>query len=130
MNKSGNNKIPMNNKESVICEFEIDFNKSFCWRSNLSNNNLPMSGLETAMEIEARSETGVENYIPVWSEIGSGFGEPGGKAPPRIPGVPELIPVSLIRSMPRRPRSFCYTPLDGMLVHRRVTPLVSTRSCK
>ena len=27
----------MNKKESVICEFEMDFKKSFCWRSNLSN---------------------------------------------------------------------------------------------
>ena len=27
---------------------------------------------------------GVENYI-VWSEMGSGFGEPGGTPPPRIP---------------------------------------------
>ena len=27
----------MNKKESVICEFEIGFKKSFCWRSNLSN---------------------------------------------------------------------------------------------
>ena len=26
----------------------------------------------------------MENYI-VWSEIGSGFGEPGGTPPPRIP---------------------------------------------
>jgi len=31
-------------------------------------------------------KTGVENDISVWSEIGSGFGEPGGTAPPRIPG--------------------------------------------
>ena len=30
-------------------------------------------------------KTGVENVI-FWSEIGSGFGEPGGKPPPRIPG--------------------------------------------
>ena len=29
-------------------------------------------------------KTGVENDI-FWSEIGSGFGEPGGTSPPRIP---------------------------------------------
>ena len=29
-------------------------------------------------------KAGVENYI-FWSEIGSGFGEPGGTPPPRIP---------------------------------------------
>ena len=27
----------MNKKESVICEFEIGFKKSFCWHSNRSN---------------------------------------------------------------------------------------------
>ena len=32
-------------------------------------------------------KTGVENYI-FWSEIGSGFEEPGGTPPRRIPGVP------------------------------------------
>ena len=30
-------------------------------------------------------KTGVENNISVWSETGSGLGEPGGTAPPRIP---------------------------------------------
>ena len=30
----------MNKKEMVICEFEVDFNKSICWRSNLSNDNI------------------------------------------------------------------------------------------
>ena len=29
----------MNKKERVICEFEVDFKKSFCWRSNLSTVN-------------------------------------------------------------------------------------------
>ena len=45
-----------------------------------------MPGLKIAMEIEARSENGCENDISVWSETGSGFGEQGGTAPPRIPG--------------------------------------------
>ena len=27
-----------------------------------------------------------------WSEIGSGFGEPGGKTPPRIPRITPLPP--------------------------------------
>ena len=30
----------MNKKERVTCEFEVDFTKSFCWRSNLSNDNI------------------------------------------------------------------------------------------
>ena len=29
----------MNKKERVICEFDIDIKKSFCWRSNLSNDD-------------------------------------------------------------------------------------------
>ena len=40
----------MNKKERVICEFEVDFKKSFCWRSNLSNNIL--------ISAYARSENG------------------------------------------------------------------------
>ena len=38
------------------------------------------------MDMDFRSglKTDVENDI-FWSEIGSGFGEPGGTAPPRIP---------------------------------------------
>ena len=34
--------------------------------------------------LEVWSKTGLENYIS-WSEIRSGFGEPGGTPPPRIP---------------------------------------------
>ena len=30
----------MSKKESLICEFEMDFKKSFCWRSNLSNGDI------------------------------------------------------------------------------------------
>ena len=29
----------MNKKERVICKFDVDFKKSFCWRSNLSNDD-------------------------------------------------------------------------------------------
>ena len=72
-------------------------------------------------------KTGVENNISVWSEIGSGLGEPGGTAPPcknsqeypppatpppsprekvkahasQRPKWPELIAISLTWSMPR-----------------------------
>ena len=71
-------------KEKVIYEFEVDFKKSFIWRSNLSNDDIISyrPGLKTLPS--------VENEI-FWSEIGSGFGEPGGILPPRIP-----------RSTPRR----------------------------
>ena len=37
---------------------------------------------------------------------------------PRRPTRPELIPVSVAWSN----WEYCYSPLDGMLVHRRVTP--------
>ena len=30
----------MNKKESVICEVEVDFKNSFCWRSNLNNDKI------------------------------------------------------------------------------------------
>ena len=40
----------MNKKERAICEFEMDFKKSFCWRSNLSNYNI--------ISTYARSENG------------------------------------------------------------------------
>ena len=48
---------------------------SFCCCSNLSNNGIIFQrpGLKT----------GVQNDI-FWSEIGSGFGEPGDRPPPRI----------------------------------------------
>ena len=29
----------MSKKERVICKFDVDFKKSFCWRSNLSNDD-------------------------------------------------------------------------------------------
>ena len=35
-------------------------------------------------------KTGLENDS-FWSEIGSGFGEPGGTPPPEFPGVPPRV---------------------------------------
>ena len=40
----------MDKKARVICEFETDFKKSFCWRSNLSNYII--------ISANARSENG------------------------------------------------------------------------
>ena len=62
-------------KEREIYEFEMDLN-NLCLCPNLSNDDIisvKRPGLKT----------GVENYI-FWSEIGSGFGEPGGTPSPRI----------------------------------------------
>ena len=30
----------MNKKERVICEVEVDFKNSLCWRCNLNNDNI------------------------------------------------------------------------------------------
>ena len=59
------------------------FEEFFCLRSKLSNDN-KISALRSGLK------TGVENYI-FWSEVGSGFGEPGCTPPPRIPW-PEYTP--------------------------------------
>ena len=44
----------MNKKERVICEVEVDLKKSFCWRSNVSNDNI--------ISAYARSENGYGFY--------------------------------------------------------------------
>ena len=41
-----------NKKERVICKFKVDFKKSFCWWSNLSNDNI--------ISTYARSQIGSE----------------------------------------------------------------------
>ena len=66
----------MNKKEREMCECEIILRNLFCWCSNLSNDDL--------ISAYARSENGWGND---WSEIRSGFREPQGTPPPRIPRV-------------------------------------------
>ena len=76
----------------------MNFKKSFCWRSNLSNDgaisvfvNMYVASCDLlqvwkwVLILEARSETGVKNDI-FWSEIGSEFGESDWTPPTRIPG--------------------------------------------
>ena len=74
----------MNKKERVICEVEVDFKKSFCWRSNVSNDNI--------ISDHARSENGYGFYedrsvngCGKKQLFDPGFGEPGGTHPRRIP---------------------------------------------
>ena len=59
----------------------------FCLPSNLSNDNISSAerpGLKTGSGFQwCGLKTGVENDI-FWSEIGSGFGEPGGTPPIKI----------------------------------------------
>ena len=76
----------INTKESVICEFEMDFKKSFCWRSNLSNICIIFVQVIRMLRFVTCTpglKTGVENDI-FWSEMWSGFGVEGGTPPPRI----------------------------------------------
>ena len=74
------------------------FDEFVCLRSNLSNDNIISAkrpGLKMDMDFKRSGlKTSVENYI-FWSEIGSGFGEPGGTPPPRIPS---LFPDSYIHN--------------------------------
>ena len=44
----------------------MKFKKSFCWRSNLSNDDIFSDGLKLIRILETVSETGVENNI-FWS---------------------------------------------------------------
>ena len=67
----------MSKKEREICDFEIDFDRFVCLRANLSNDNSCL---------KARPENGC-GKLHFWSEIGSGFREPGGTPLPRIPTV-------------------------------------------
>ena len=77
----------MSKKERDICEFEWNLRKLFCCCSNLSNDDGP-NYLHARFEngygfYRPGLKTGVENDI-IWSEIESGFGEPGGTPSPRI----------------------------------------------
>ena len=66
----------------------MDLNNFFVFRSNLCINYNIISALRPGLK------TGMENYI-IWSEIGSGFGEPGGIPPPRIPRSTQTPPPPL-----------------------------------
>ena len=59
------------------CEFEVVLKKYFSWRSNLSNDNI--------ISAYARSENGCGKCQFWCLKKGSGFGEPGGTPPVRIP---------------------------------------------
>ena len=58
-------------------EFEVVLKKSFSWRSNLSNDNI--------ISAYARSENRCVKCQFWGLKKGSGFGEPGGTPPVRIP---------------------------------------------
>ena len=66
----------MSKKEREICELDL-FDEFVCLRSNPVRNDNINSTERPGLK------TGAENWI-FWSEIGSGFGEPGSTPPPRI----------------------------------------------
>ena len=74
------NSTEINKKEREMCEFEMDYKKSFCPPSNRSNH----TGNDDIISQRPDLKTGVKNGI-FWFEIGSGFGKPGGTHTPRIP---------------------------------------------
>ena len=81
----------MNKKERVICKFQMDFKKSFCWRSNLSNNNIISAYARSDNGngfLEARSKIRCGKWQFFWSEKGSGFGEPAAHPHLEFPGIP------------------------------------------
>ena len=51
-----------------------------------------MPGLKTVMRLEARSENGCGKWPFFYSELGSGFGEPGSTPQQEFPGVAPLTP--------------------------------------
>ena len=55
----------MNKEERVICEFEMDFKKPFCWRSNLSacNVNKKKRGLKKGVKSDIFL---VWNRVRIW----------------------------------------------------------------
>ena len=72
-------KFQMIKKEKETCEFQMDFKKSLCWCSNQSN----FSSENGPGFLRWRLKMGAENDI-FGSEIGSGFGVPGGTPPLRF----------------------------------------------
>ena len=82
-------------KTGEMLEFEWILRNLFSWRSNLSNDDIISQG--------PGLKTGEKNDTFSRSGIGSGFGEPGGPPPPRIPRTTPwalltlhwLIPIAL-----------------------------------
>ena len=103
----------MNKNEIEICEFEMHSKNFFGLHSNLSNNVCLKTRSENGYEFQRSGlKTGVENYI-FWSEVGSGFGEPGGTPPLRIPKstfpLRVRLRILLFQNIPKNPISLLYS---------------------
>ena len=56
----------MNKKERVICKFDVDFKKSFCWSSSLSNDD--NNNIIIVFSTDARSNNqGGKWHFLVWN---------------------------------------------------------------
>ena len=52
-------------RKSNLCQFEMDFLKSFCWRSSLSNDNIISANARSKNKRPGWVKTDVENdYFP------------------------------------------------------------------
>ena len=92
----------MNKKKREIWEVEVDLKK--LWHNFLDTRSEDGFGF-----LRPGLKTGVESDI-FWSEIGSGFGKPGGTPQPRIPrNTPPggAEPYFLLRSQEDKRRLFC-----------------------
>ena len=93
----------MNKKKREIWEVEVDLKK--LWHNFLDTRSEDGFGF-----LRPGLKTGVESDI-FWSEIGSGFGKPGGTPQPRIPrntppGGGMAEPYFLLRSQEDKRRLF------------------------
>ena len=94
----------MNKKKREIWEVEVDLKK--LWHNFLDTRSEDGFGF-----LRPGLKTGVESDI-FWSEIGSGFGKPGGTPQPRIPrntppgGGGGAEPYFLLRSQEDKRRLF------------------------
>ena len=71
----------MNKKESVICEFEMDFKKYFCCNDDIISVLFQLVMLRFETTCGSENGWGKSHFC---SEIWSEFGEPGGPPPPPL----------------------------------------------
>ena len=99
----------------------MNFKKSFCWRSNFSDDIISVLVCEhvcCVLGAPPGQKTSMENNI-FWSEIGSGFGEPGGTTSTRIPRGAPLPPLGYFKVLVRHTNFMCH--------HTQVTASISNR---
>ena len=89
--------VQMNKKEKVMCEFQMDFKKYFCLRSNLSNDNIISAYARSDNGngfLEARSKTRCGKWQLFWSEKGQDLENRAAHPYREFPGIPPPPPPS------------------------------------